>query len=331
MLKKNRGALIALITLLVLLLAIVASEIAAYTPSFCARCHRLDYAYWKTSTHARSTCSDCHAARGGLSWVSGPIDRTSMVLAALFGAYDPPITSFVENQNCLSCHGGIKDAIVTRFGIRMRHADVIVAGLRCTDCHNTVAHGKATAHPRSAFMDTCTPCHDGKKAPSKCETCHTSAIDRSPTARLAPWAITHGVNWTKTHGMGNLGTCVTCHPSDACDRCHGMSLPHESNWPRLHGKAALDNGKKVRATDKARSCVGCHSRAYCDGCHQIKMPHPAGFLPMHKKEHERVGAGVCLNCHIKNECDECHVRHVHPGKLRDPYLTPEAKRWLKDE
>lgn len=327
--QKNKGCIVALIAALAILVAVVGFEVASFRPSFCANCHRIDHSFWTRSRHADVSCQECHSGRGNLAVVRGRLNQYYMVFAQLTGLYDRPVTAFVNNANCMACHKAILDTpIVARYGIRMRHSDIITAGIRCTQCHNTVAHGKATKNPTAPFMDTCTPCHDGKKASAKCDTCHYKDGQEKavPTVRVAPWAITHGAKWTKTHGMGNLKTCSVCHTDVFCTDCHGMQLPHGSNWPLLHGKAAVKNQDELRPGDKARSCVGCHLSSFCEGCHQIAMPHPARFLQVHKKEYARHGKAVCMNCHIQTDCDECHVLHTHPGKLRDPLLQKGVER-----
>jgi len=325
--KKKTGWIVALVAVLALLIAIVGFEVVSYRPSYCGRCHRPDYSFWTRSRHADVACNDCHGSRGRLSVISNKLNEYFMVGANLTGWYEKPVTAFVDNAKCIECHKAIgQNQVVARYGIRMRHSDVMSAGMRCTACHNTVAHGRATLNPTAPTMETCTPCHDGKSAPSKCQTCHyKEEEDRPPTLRVAPWAVTHGEKWTKTHGMGNLQTCAICHPGPFCNKCHGMSLPHGTNWPLLHGKAAVKNLAVAVKTDKARSCVGCHLRSFCDGCHQMPMPHPARFLPMHSKEYKRLGRSVCENCHVLTDCDDCHTKHIHPGKLRDRYLNPEQK------
>lgn len=328
--SNKRGWIVALIAALVLLVAFTGFEVISYRPSFCARCHRSEYSYWSRSKHSDSTCYDCHGSTRSLSWITNKFNEYYMVVAQLTGRFREPITAFVDNGNCMACHKGIVDnPVVAAFGIRMRHSDVISAGIRCTSCHNTVAHGKATRNPTAPYMETCTPCHDGEKAPATCGTCHYKREERLPTERVAPWAVTHGEKWTKTHGMGNLRTCVICHPARKCVACHGMVIPHPAGWPMNHGKAAVGNLIAVSGPDKPRSCVGCHARSFCDGCHRLAMPHPSGFLRIHSRQYKRLGRTACESCHVLSDCDECHQKHVHPGKLRDPFLkkpaTPKRK------
>lgn len=323
--NNKKGLIAALIGVLALFVGIVGFEVVSYRPSFCAGCHSSDYTAWRKSTHRDTTCYDCHAKRGSLSAALNKANEYAMVVTWFTGRYDKPITAFVNNGACLVCHEDRIRFPVAKFGIRMRHSDVIAAGMRCTDCHNTVAHGRATRSPTAPYMDTCTRCHNGGKARTSCSVCHFRRTEKIPTVRVAPWAITHGAKWTKTHGMGNLTTCTVCHPRNYCVRCHGLTLPHRRNWPSFHGKAAIANSKIQPPTDKAKSCVGCHFPNFCDGCHRVKMPHPNGFLRIHSREYRRTGKDICMNCHVQDECDECHVRHVHPGKLRDPYLKPIPK------
>lgn len=325
--NNKTGWIVALVAALLLLVAIVGFEVVSYRPSYCGRCHRPDYSFWTRSSHSDVACYDCHGSRGSLSAVTNKLEEYFMVGAQLTGLYEKPVTAFVGNANCIGCHKSIiENPVVARFGIRMRHSDVIKAGMRCTECHNTVAHGRATKNPTSPFMDTCTSCHNGKQASAKCETCHyKKEEDRPPTPRVAPWAVTHGEKWTRTHGMGNLRTCAVCHTDEFCTQCHGMQLPHGTGWPAIHGHEAVKNLESVDRTDKARSCVGCHLRSFCNGCHRMPMPHPPEFLPRHWKEYKRLGKRVCENCHVLADCDDCHTKHIHPGRVRDPHLSPQQR------
>lgn len=233
----------------------------------------------------------------------------AMIIPYFTGSYRRPIQASVKNEVCEKCHQQEVTRTVERKQIIVRHKEILESGSRCTDCHNTVAHGKVTTSPTYPNMDSCALCHDGKKASKDCNTCHSKKIGPLPTARVGPWWVTHSETWVKTHGMGDQRTCQTCHREDFCAKCHGVTMPHPDGWPLEHGQVAKAN----RA-----GCRTCHLESFCSSCHRIEMPHPESFLPRHSKEAKRLGLEQnCYRCHTAVDCDQCHVKHAHPGKLRE--------------
>ncbi len=118
------------------------------------------------------------------------------------------------------------------------------------------------------------------------------------------FAKTHGADWQKLHGMGDLNTCAACHTLVRCESCHGVALPHPDAWMNAHGGESLED---------PRVCLTCHSEDFCARCHGLTMPHGEGF----RKEHASVASShedaTCLACHDVESCDGCHARHAHPG------------------
>ena len=217
----------------------------------------------------------------------------------------PPATgpvAGIPNETCVSCHAAVMKGIVTVNGISFKHAKCS-KGRLCTDCHSRTAHGLAVTWPKTPQMNQCLDCHATSKVRSDCKMCHSARSARQ-RVRTGSWVITHGPDWKHTHGMGVLQTCVSCHPSDYCVRCHGISLPHDSNIIRTHPAMAELHRK---------DCAVCHKQAFCDRCHGMEMPHPATFTPLHSSIVKKQGTAACMRCHVQTDCDLCHAKHVHPG------------------
>jgi len=212
----------------------------------------------------------------------------------------------IARERCLDCHNDVLERVVDAKGTRIRHGEC-AKDAACDTCHGTAAHGSATRWVRQPVMDDCVRCHLSRKASVACDACHT---EKSSAQRLAagPWQVTHGANWRKTHGMGDITVCSVCHPQSKCVTCHGTPLPHAEDFGRTHGASA---------TSPEQKCDGCHDRkVFCTGCHGIEMPHPATFLAGHSKIAKSRQDKSCLKCHYQDDCDGCHEKHTHPGTTK---------------
>lgn len=290
--------------ILVLLIPPLVSLYVTSQPSVCRICHEMrdESAALLKSSHQKVSCRTCHEERGVTGWLVGRLDGQRMVLAWLFGSYKRPVRANLEDENCLSCHR--KDIKTTRIsnGIRNSHRQLSSAKYRCTDCHNSVAHGRAIPLKNGPTIEKCAQCHNGDLASNKCELCHPSEMKLMGRSR-APWNVTHGSQWKSAHGMGNLGSCALCHSTQFCSRCHKIELPHTEVWWEKHGLDAIAF---------PGVCQTCHSKELCNACHQSKMPHPTSWLKDHPKEAEKSGEKSCLTCHRERNCQNCHERHAHP-------------------
>ncbi len=287
-------------------LVVIANSISALSsqPSFCGICHGKEYIAWQKSDHGKFNCNACHRRPDLASFAAQRIDVFRMVaLYPITLVSRQPVTARVSNVACRSCHTD-DTKTTTDKNIRMNHKAVDKGNYQCTDCHSTIAHGKAVPNPRFASMDKCVDCHVGKNPGSGCSTCHTKNVDPLDRTFKGPWQITHSQNWRKLHGMGNMKTCRICHSDDFCLRCHSVNMPHPDSWINTHGKVAIKSRE---------GCLKCHQESLCKSCHQIDMPHGPNFLEIHPQEVGRLTTKVCFNCHQKIGCDRCHSQHIHPG------------------
>lgn len=311
--KHPTSSLIIGIGAIVLILVVIATLAGTIQPFPCKACHamRASYQAWEKSSHNKVNCLACHQRPGALGFCIMTADFIRMNVANPLGNYSKPIMAHVRNESCLRCHEKIQKGIATRSAINVSHKEFLSKGYRCTNCHNTVAHGDAVPSPEFPHMDKCTPCHNKKMASTKCGLCHVGKAERI-VRHSGPWGVTHGSTWERTHGMGNLTTCIICHEEGKCAKCHLM-VPHPKKWPYTHGKNAVKEG--------AEECLRCHIESFCKNCHRIEMPHPQGFLQNHPPAVKKEGEKACYGCHVRGDCDYCHFRHVHPGTQ----LTPKKR------
>lgn len=308
MVKSILAFIIGILGFALLLISVTLLPTSSYPTFTCNYCHNQEVQAWKQSTHKGVSCLTCHKSPKELD-LATRAKFNGMIVSYFTGSYRRPIQASVKNEICEKCHRQDVQQTVERKRIIVRHRDILKNGSRCTDCHNTIAHGKITTNSTYPNMDSCALCHDGKKASKKCDLCHSKKVGPLPTARVGPWWVTHSGTWVKTHGMGDQRTCQACHREDFCVKCHSVSLPHPDGWPFIHGQTARPI---------MNSCRTCHLESFCFSCHQIEMPHPDGFLPRHSKEAKRLGLNKnCYRCHTAVDCDQCHIKHVHPGILKE--------------
>ncbi len=300
----------AVVTAAAVAVVVIVGAAAAVTsrPSSCASCHAMrPYAQaLADSSHSQIGCYSCHLEAGVWSYPAfkarewGP-----MALGSLLGREPTGTALGVASRPCLSCHEAVLEGPVRRNGIRIDHLACAGESMDCSSCHNAVAHGRAIRWVRAPVMEECVRCHVSAKAPTGCDSCHEGRRERDRLQK-GPWQVTHGASWKSTHGLGDIRFCVTCHPADYCVKCHGVELPHGSDFGRLHGAVAKTTDAK---------CVDCHDReALCDECHRMQMPHPKGFLKVHAEAVSDRGEKTCARCHIiKLDCRGCHDAHVHPA------------------
>jgi len=81
--------------------------------AFCGRlCHQVmypEYTTYQASPHSRVTCSECHVGSGADYLVRSKVSGVPMIFATIFGTYDRPTPTPVENlrparETCEQCH-----------------------------------------------------------------------------------------------------------------------------------------------------------------------------------------------------------------------------------
>lgn len=161
--------------------------------------------------------------------------------------------------------------------IKMNHKAHADAGVQCATCHGDLSKVQVATRENSLpVMNTCMDCHNGRKAPDACRTCHQTEpsgrmITRFESGTLMPAGHfrndAHDENWLKDHAMTAQNDdqyCSNCHTEKYCLDCHtGVVKPfkvHPNNWVLTH---------PLHARRFDLSCSGCHrTQSFCLDCHK---------------------------------------------------------------
>jgi len=310
---------------------------AAYTErsSFCEHaCHEMEPygATWEHSAHKDIACVTCHIRPGAVQFVKAKSSALREVWVHFSGQVKAPIavTREIPDSTCESrdCHpqGSIADPVVLKSAssappVSFSH-EQHAGGAPCIGCHSQVVH---TSVPGKPYIDPttmayCLQCHDGKKAPSACQTCHSA-----PHAERGACGDCHELgSWASTfsHSVA-LGPQ---HKRVVCEKCHTKAVPAAVGYPA--------------------GCVSCHAKRHktvktvlCAKCHRptrwapSTFKHPrSGCTTCHTRPHP--DRGSCLRCHTTSSwashfahpialggvhasfaCEKCHTNGLDaPGR-----------------
>ncbi|MCL2332410.1 MAG: hypothetical protein FWC54_02835 [Actinomycetia bacterium] len=303
-----------LVALVVVVLALLPALLATvYTPS-CARCHTAEVSAQHEGTHAKVACLSCH--QGSTSARRFAFRQTLMYGMVLKVFPLSTAQAHVANASCVTCHpnttiGTGATGLVKAQGLQVAHIPCST-GRNCIDCHGGTGHLVKGQVPLAYSMNDCVTCHNANQLDSSdCTGCHVGnsqeTMKTSARFSLSTFSTTHGPQWKRLHGAGDISTCTSCHKQSDCARCHGALVPHDAYIVGSHGKVASDPVAEQK-------CYSCHKdKKFCDDCHGLAMPHPDNFITAHVAETKKVGEATCYNCHDKADCATCHAAHVHPG------------------
>ncbi len=294
--------------LAMLVLAFLGGNQILERPSTCAQCHTNEALFTSVpaTPHDAIACAACHRPRG-VTWPGQQLVtyiRWAYVHAAEGNKEPKPRPGSVDSATCLECHDQIARVIVQRGGIKVRHSDFIDRVYGCRDCHNIVTHPGVLKDPTEPTMGKCLPCHDGTTASSQCDTCHTEDLGR-PTALDAP------LPKVTLSAEQEYGTCYQCHEEQKCTSCHGIRMPHPSDWKDTH----MRDGFTQRTV-----CWRCHykddqifvpSNESCS-CHGLQGSMHGGTAWIAEHGLQATGKKVgenseCFLCHSATLCDKCHA------------------------
>ena len=279
--------------------------------SVCLDCHDIE----APELSPKAACETCHPGYQPV-WQPGA-DKTSTRQVMV----QPPAVDFPEPH--------------VKFNHKL-HINLPGRGGQCETCHADVRSlDLATRENALPTMGTCLACHDGKRAPNACTTCHEALPDGRvatslPGGKLAPvgWyhEDAHDDDWLRTHrvaaSLGD-GYCASCHTQKECLDCHnGVKKPmkvHPNNWALTHPIAARKDNP---------DCSSCHkSQTFCVDCHQLTQVaseapnqppaklrfHPDGWVdpvgqrgPNHHSFEAQRNIRACASCHTEETCLRCH-------------------------
>lgn len=273
-----------------ILIAAAALHASTSANEYCANtCHNMVAAAdsWDSSTHSDVRCIDCHE--------TSLIDAAASRIRHAYMSVTAPDTSTeatVRGTRCLGCHESVLEGTVTsERGVIVEHRHIIESGMDCTRCHEGVGHTGSTT-TRQGTMSDCLRCHNGESAGSACAICHEGDVAQAAVD-------------DRVFGKVSLPapTCGGCHSQESCDACHGLRMPHPTDYadPHQHAQPAAFSGRE-------KLCYRCHTRQDCGQCHNdLDAGHPPGWLYTHRSYTLQDGEGYCLACHKTSEfCGVCH-------------------------
>ncbi len=271
----------------------------------CAACHDIEGARAGKKTEPPAACEACHPA------FDATIHRA------------PPASLFPRAALHFS-HAKHLD--------RLRALPRTARDEECRTCHGSYAEVDLATRAQLPPMATCLDCHDGKRAPIQCSTCHLTAFGAKgarletdlPSGQLRPGpgdplGLDHGQRYDRMHALvapGHREQCLACHSDRQCLACHDGTTKRAAIHP---GDFVSTHAVPARADEP--HCDACHRRqSFCIACHErvgvgAEAPafqvqghrvHPANWAQNHGAQAAR-NIGQCASCHREEGCLQCHA------------------------
>lgn len=310
-------------------LVLIGGNTAVSSSAFCGRaCHSMNpqYQSWRRSSHVGVSCSSCHV-EGTFSGLI--VHRLAVGPARIkqefVGKLRRPINAEsdysrrrVPDSRCLGCHLPKKRSYDRRTGFKMDHQAHLKSRLRCTTCHNRVAHPRAENYSPIRNKVQKFKYRNYLTMREGCWRCHRKGgkyIDIEGQAHVGPY---------RTYlGRRAPTDCVACHTNQMLKQLRQTAKKVRDRhfktppWKRgvVHGEIARKVGFKP--------CQVCHNPAKrCTVCHQgITMPHARTWVD--PKEHGYIAKATktspCRMCHTVGTVPRCAANGHHHKKLATEY------------
>jgi nitrate/TMAO reductase-like tetraheme cytochrome c subunit len=351
---RFRGRLIKVMTLtlffLILLFSVGFLGLETTSSSkFCASCHEMkpEYYTWKASSHSEVDCVNCHTGSSKEDYAKAKANGLVQVFKKATQTYTAPIRmpDQIQDTSCEKCHN-ISTRDVTPTGdLIIPHDKHKNEGIKCTQCHQGVAHGKIAdrkmtyqsdygkwddllgrtvmSEPKyiKPDMGTCMECHELRKAPLDCGACHTTGMVPESHQRNEFKFQSHG-----SQARQDIESCHKCHEYMSNEEIRGyekVSIVSKLLDPNV-------SKKEKDELDYARD------NTFCLDCHTKRPPsHHKYFL----KEHGHLAKQnqhLCLACHDYQKtsttpsttvtCASCHPSSHKNSSYRSRHPIPLAPR-----
>lgn len=288
--RVRRGPLVsALIGIAVLAAWWVATGVTTSVSAVCLTCHTdTEHALTEVENdpHADVSCVRCHDGGTALRRYTAAMPaRVAHLVSGAFETDSAGTYGFVGAASCASCHeSDIAETSTNEVkAVRMSHTEPVAAGAACLDCHLVRDGVVGTV---TTQMRPCLRCHNNADAPAECSYCHVGDIALAVASRTELSPETARVLVTNIE-------CGGCHSQESCDACHGIRLPHTTEFMAY---AHAREGVEDLWFNDGRTCAKCHypgNRA-CTSCHRAKfLSHGTLFAPRH-------------SLGTSSGCDSCH-------------------------
>jgi len=319
--KVLRAAGLVLLGIVVLAIAF---DAVTSSPRLCVSCHEMRprAASWQQSAHTGVSCWKCH--QEPRPWYAYPlrlVDRGQLlardVRAHRSGEVSKPVdgpvpgVAPVQDEVCLQCHEPNRKA-TSGFRIKINHVEHAKRNGSCISCHVRTAHPLANRGTPLTLMSQCFTCHGTAEKPeasTACVLCHPTGYKLVPQSHEPK-------DWVPqkhaTTAKADPKQCTMCHERSFCDDCHGLEMPHPTDWSQgPDGHAAFAETNRAVCTkchtEKPDLCSMCHHKAY--------DPMVGSWVKQHFIEVQTDGAQDCMECHAPSYCVSCHVSWASSGEL----------------
>jgi len=308
---------------------------------FCADiCHAVQVdsvMAWERSTHANVSCVSCHMSvnMNPAEFLLKKVEALPKAYKTLTGQYAQPLNADqsvalndFDDYLCTQCHTANRK-VTPRPGLIIDHEAHTENNVRCTHCHNRIAHIQdfelVAKDPTTGevgwklddWMEKpgCFRCHsqeEGAAATGACAACHPADFDLVPAD--------HKVENFVSEVHADLAMEEYARVDEAKARMErlekadggGTTIDMASTGPeRAYAASSKENEwSDIPPANQINYCYTCHAQSFCSDCHGMEMPHPAGFL----EEHGELDPATCLTCHaVAGEtademlfCSACH-------------------------
>lgn len=353
---------LALVVILVMGIAVAATTSYWFCAEICHKVQDDSIDAYNRSSHSKVSCVSCHMPPGAdpVTFLLHKVEALAELPPTIFNTYTLPLNpdshialdaKQFPDLSCTQCHNLENRVVTASEGIIIDHEVHMDSGVRCTFCHNRVAHDesdpwtpklsspgeteKAAKHQDYMEMTACYRCHgleEGSPATGECAACHTPGFELMPPDHFEP-------HFMSVHGK----LAIAEHEKNrAAEEKHGVSAPTPAE--KSSQVAALKSTNKkgdknkwpVAPADTINRCYTCHvQESFCDSCHGVAMPHPAEFLepvapgdaaghPALSKDPEL--AAKCVMCHgVESQTHFCSS--CHHGEKSNNWNFDTSKDW----
>lgn len=307
-------------------------------PEFCLVCHMMkpEYYSWQASSHEKVPCLYCHENLD-------TVNKLKTLYYTVTNTYPAPIKMIkpIPNRKCERCHNINKRNVTPSGDLIIPHATHKNKKIACAKCHRGVAHGHIserrvtyksdydkwdlilaksliTDDQTRTQMDTCMRCHEVRKAPIDCKTCHHTS--------MLPENHKNNVFKYKNHGQlasQDLRSCDKCHSYMSPEKYEGFEeVPAFKEFLKSSDKLQkVSTSIKTNQANFIAAQVYAKTNTFCRDCHGKRPPSHGKIFTQGHDDYAKDDKDRCMTCHdnqktdnpvVKVACSSCHPS-IHAG------------------
>ncbi|MCX6160136.1 MAG: NapC/NirT family cytochrome c [Ignavibacteriae bacterium] len=313
---------------------------AEYTsrPGFCPTCHYMEpfYQSWKTSSHNKINCVECHFEPGLSGKIKGKMNGLVQIVSYVSRSYKKrkPWADIPDNTCSKSgCHDrqASNDTTYDFGGISFSHKNHLTGQkrgktLKCTSCHSQIVQGshiqvttttcfnchfKKSDDPEHKYdkLTECTKCHDWK---------HKTEEQLASLRYNHNIVVKNDIQCNSCHnkvisGNGDVGKerCYQCHfENERIDKYDDTEFIHSTHIVKHSVSCLMCHSPikhKIEKIDPNAppDCVSCHTNAHSS---QVNLYSGENGFNVEKMPSSMYLSGInCKGCHTFHELDKRNI------------------------